>query len=306
MSQTTGAIEVLVIDQGFHLNTESLSGRVLNTSPMGSLFVLSSGYVVLTTAIGSLSTSHRINKKLIAHTYSAIERENAKRGTNARDFDYGHHLTPRRQSYAHYLSLFSETPCSSVHHIGVFVFLVILDYGRLLTAHLFATHGTSSFAAQPGSDALEVKLMSALAGKLNDEAVRIVQVGNLADGAVLITGNLLAVHAVEAVQELLRDALQPGRGVVDVVLEGGDETLEEPGVVGRGRRGVQRRELVLQQAEEGGRVDGRGRRVRVLLGRLVAGGLAELVEEGEEGGHVYAAAGAAGFGKLDIVFDCGL
>jgi hypothetical protein len=78
------------------------------------------------------------------------------------------------------------------------------------------------------------------------------------------------------------------------------------GVIGGGRRRVKRRELVLKQAEVGGCVDGGRRCVRVLLWRLVAGGLAELVEEGEEGCHVYATARASGFGELDIVFDCEL
>lgn len=43
--------------------------------------------------------------------------------------------------------------------------------------------------------------------------------------------------------------------------------------------------------------------MRVVLGGLVSRGFAELVEEGEEGGHIYAAAGATGFGEFDIVFD---
>src|SRR4051812_5676266 len=95
--------------------------------------------------------------------------------------DYYHHPTPRRRSYAH--NIFTLKDCflrSGIHHIGIFIFLVILNYRHFLfTTHLFAAHWASSFAAQPGSDALEVELMMPLAGKLDDKAVLILQVGNL-------------------------------------------------------------------------------------------------------------------------------
>lgn len=147
--------------------------------------------------------------------------------------------------------------------------------------------------------------MGALARQLDNEAVLVLEVRHLADGAVVVGGQRLAVHAVERVDKLLAHALQPGGRVVDVGLERADELLEEGAVVVGGRRRVQRLQLVLQQAEEGGRVDGRGRRVRVVLRRLGARGLADLVEEVEEGGHVDAAAGPTGLAELDVVFDWG-
>lgn len=63
-------------------------------------------------------------------------------------------------------------------------------------------------------------------------------------------------------------------------------------------------QLVLEEPEQRCGVDGCGCCVWVVLGRLVAGRLAELVQKGEEGGHVDAAVAARAFVELDIVFDC--
>ncbi|KAI9151755.1 hypothetical protein HJFPF1_08965 [Paramyrothecium foliicola] len=200
---------------------------------------------------------------------------------------------------------------SCVHHVTILLLVVFQDRDLLLLAHLLAAHGARALAAQPGPDALEVEAVAALAGQLDDETPLVLEVGDLADGAVVVGGERLAVDAVNGVDEGLIDAAQAGGRVVDVVLEGRDELLEEVAVVGGRRGAVQRLELVLQQAEESGRVDGRGRGVRVVVVvvvLLVVGvgggvGFAEGVEEGEEGGHVYAACRAPGLGELDIVFD---
>lgn len=197
-----------------------------------------------------------------------------------------------------------ETPRLGIHHIRIILLVILDDRHLLLAAHFLATHGTGALAAQPRADALQIELVATLARQLNNEAVFILEVGNLANGTIVVLVELLSVHAVERVNELLGDAAQAGGRVVNVVLEGGDEALEELAVVSAGGGGVERLQLVLQETEEGGRVDGGWRGVRVVLGRLVARGFAQLVEEGEEGSHVDAAAGAMGLGEFDIVLDC--
>lgn len=144
--------------------------------------------------------------------------------------------------------------------------------------------------------------MPPLARQLHHQAVLVLKVGHLADGAVFILVELLPVDAVQRVHELLAHALEPRRGVVDVVLETRDELLQEVPVVRGGGRVVQGEQLLLEEPEESGCVDGSGRRMGVLLGSLGAGGGADLVEEGEEGRHVNAA-GAAGFGEAHSMFN---
>ncbi|KAH6605692.1 hypothetical protein Trco_004845 [Trichoderma cornu-damae] len=159
--------------------------------------------------------------------------------------------------------------------------------------------GASAETQERTRTALEVMLRLGL----HHEAELVLQVGGLADGAVVLPAELLPVDALQHVDELLARAAQPRRRVVDVVLQRRDELLEERPVVRRRRRRVQRLQLALQQAEERRGVDGRGRGVRVVLRSLAAGGLVELVEQGEEGSHVDAAAGATGLGELDVVLD---
>lgn len=147
--------------------------------------------------------------------------------------------------------------------------------------------------------------MLSLAWQLHDEAVLILQVRNLADGAVVVLVELLAIHSLQHIDKLLARALQPCRRVVDVVLQGGYQLLEEIAVVLCRRSRLQRLELALQEAKERRRVDGRWGGVRVVMGALGAARFVELVEEGEEGGHVDAAALATGLGEFDIVFNWG-
>ncbi|PNY23325.1 Uncharacterized protein TCAP_06735 [Tolypocladium capitatum] len=191
-----------------------------------------------------------------------------------------------------------------IHHVHVVVVVVVVDHrDRLLPAHVLAAHGTRALAPQPRPDTLEVEAVAALARQLDDETPLVLEVRHLADGAVVVGGERLAADAVERVDKLLARAAQRRGRIVDVGLERGHELVEEVAVVGRGRRRRQRLQLVLQQAEEGGGVDGRGRGVRVVVGGLRARGLAELVEEGEEGGHVDAARGAPGLREPDVVLD---
>lgn len=91
--------------------------------------------------------------------------------------------------------------------------------------------------------------MGSLARQLDDKTPLVLEVGHLADGAVVVLGESLAVDAVERVDKLLRHALQPRRGVVDVVLERSDEGLEKGAVVLGRARGVEGLELVLEEAE---------------------------------------------------------
>lgn len=92
---------------------------------------------------------------------------------------------------------------------------------------------------------------------------------------------------------------------MDVVFQGGYQLLQEIAIAFCRSSCLKRLELALQEAEERGCVDGCWRGVRVVMGAFGAAWFVELVEEGEEGGHVDAAALATGLGEFYIVFDCG-
>lgn len=199
----------------------------------------------------------------------------------------------------------ASCPSSRIHHIAILLFVVLHNGNLLSLAHLIATHGTRPFAPQPRTNTLQIKTVLSLTRQLDDEAVLVLQVGDLADSAVILLVELLPVHSLQHIDKLLARALQPRRRVVDVALQGLYQLLQEIAVVFCRRGRLQRLKLALQEAEERGCVDRRGRGVRVVMGAFGAAWLVELVEEGEEGGHVDAAALATGLGELYIVFDCG-
>lgn len=136
-------------------------------------------------------------------------------------------------------------PSSRIHHIAILLFIVLHNRNFLPLAHLITAHGACSFAPQPRADALQVKSVLALARQLNDEAVLVLQVGHLADSAVILLVELLPIHSLQHIDKLLARALQPRRRVMDVVFQGFDQLFEEIAVVLCWRRSLQRLELAL-------------------------------------------------------------
>lgn len=143
--------------------------------------------------------------------------------------------------------------------------------------------------------------MGAVTRELDDERVGVVEelLGADGTGAFGVRLQLLARHAVQAVEVGLVDAGDVVGRMADVRLQGLDERGEEGAILSGRGVGGERGELVLQELEEAGHVDGRGadarrRRVRV-----------ELVQVGGEGGHVGTppVPGRGAWG-LDAVLDC--
>jgi hypothetical protein len=145
--------------------------------------------------------------------------------------------------------------------------------------------------------------MTTLTRQLNNKTVFVFQVRNLADGAVIVFLESLAVYAIERVKKFLWNACQSSWRVVDVVLEVRDEGLEKLAVVFCWGGRLKLVQLFLEQAKESGCVNGGGRCVRVVMRGLGAWGLGDLIKERKEGCHVNATAWATAFSEFDIVFD---